>query len=439
MSGILVAKKDRVGDGRIANPCAGFKTLKHGDVVPYDTFVRTDARPSSVKGAGMGLFAVESIRQYEWIGFYPGKVTKRVNKKLASHTMGSAVEGLFIIGDPAVQTGVHMVNEAGATPHDANVWYVKLGQTGYVLYFAGRDILANEELFTCYGRNYTRRPYAISRQGCADPRCGKLPKHRVQSDPVPEWRGMLVTRRPSHVPIDFLVRAGLQDHAQPRTDRDTLRKYEQLRERLEGLETWLDACIRPIPPCPKDMDIADLEDQEEYAKAVHLLTQRCKTVREEMWRQMPPPSPDPHLVVGASWIPNGGFGLFAAADIPIGMDICSYVGQEHTFRTSQRLKDKSYLNRVSDTLFVDPRPCPGVKARYINDCINPHGHNVVFISDPEQRRVQVKATRDIVRGEELFVSYGEVYWEQRDILPTSLSNSEIAMKRSKLRARTGTK
>ena len=161
-----------------------------------------------------------------------------------------------------------------------------------------------------------------------------------------------------------------------------------------------------------------------------VLTSRCVNVRREVWSCMPPPPKDEHLVVGPSWISTGGLGLFAAVDIPKqALCVCSYTGQEHTFKCSQRLQDKSYLNRVSDELFVDPRLCPKIKARYINDCINPYGHNVQYVSDPSKRCVQVKALRDIARGEELFISYGDVYWDQQEFSPTSLSSTYIAMRK----------
>ena len=148
---------------------------------------------------------------------------------------------------------------------------------------------------------------------------------------------------------------------------------------------------------------------------------------------MPAPPLDPHLEPGPSWLGNAGLGLFTLSNIKAGTDVCSYIGQEHTFKSSQRLKDKSYLNRVTDNLFVDPLPCPLVKARFINDPINPKAWNVKFVSDPANRRIKVEAVRDIDRGEELFVSYGEVYWSQQDISPTRITNEVLDRKRKESR------
>jgi hypothetical protein len=83
-----------------------------GVTLPYVTFIPTNAQPSKIPGAGTGLFATNAIQKFTWVGLYPGKVTARVNRKLASHTMGT-VRDLYIIADPAVKTGVHMVGLSG--------------------------------------------------------------------------------------------------------------------------------------------------------------------------------------------------------------------------------------------------------------------------------------------------------------------------------------
>ena len=49
--------------------------------------------------------------------------------------------GLFIIADPAVKQGVHMVNETAAgCGFDANIWYVKLAG-GHVAGLGPRTLL----------------------------------------------------------------------------------------------------------------------------------------------------------------------------------------------------------------------------------------------------------------------------------------------------------
>mgnify|MGYP000880142240 FL=1 len=211
-------------------------------------------------------------------------------------------------------------------------------------------------------------------------------------------------------------------------------EYQSCLEHLAGLESWLDTGVQPENMMGEsDERIAQLERNEDYSEALVELQHECKIVREQLWGLMPAPPLDPHLEPGPSWLGNAGLGLFTLSNIKAGTDVCSYIGQEHTFKSSQRLKDKSYLNRVTDNLFVDPLPCPLVKARFINDPINPKAWNVKFVSDPANRRIKVEAVRDIDRGEELFVSYGEVYWSQQDISPTRITNEVLDRKRKESR------
>jgi hypothetical protein len=129
--------------------------VAEGQVVPYTTFAPTAACVSAIAGAGTGLVTLVQLPAFAWVGLYPGTVSKKINRKLESHTMGSR-DNLYIIADPQVQEGVHMVNEA-SPPAVVNVFYAKL-RNGYVLYFAGSEIAAGEELFTC------------ALQRCASPR-----------------------------------------------------------------------------------------------------------------------------------------------------------------------------------------------------------------------------------------------------------------------------
>ena len=161
-------------------------------VIPYETFPVTEERPSVMDGAGTGLFAVERLEPFTWLGFYPGKVTSKINGKRVSHTMGS-IDDLFIVADPAIKQGVHMVNEA-TTPLAANVWYVKL-ENGFVLYFIGVEVLPGDELLTCYSRNYGKRAYPVPKK-CSDPRCVSA-KHRTHSAVLDEWKAPLRDRKPA--------------------------------------------------------------------------------------------------------------------------------------------------------------------------------------------------------------------------------------------------
>ena len=71
-------------------------------------------------------------------------------------------------------------------------------------------------------------------------------------------------------------------------------------------------------------------------------------------------------------------------------------------------------------LYVDSLPCPHSLARFINDCITPTVHNVVFLKSPVEGCAWVVAIRDIQKDEEFFVNYGKWYWAM--LKPTRLSH-----------------
>lgn len=178
------------------------------DNIPYVCLVSTRLAKSSMAKAGDGLFAVEYLPPFTWVGFYPGKVTATFNRKRESHTMGTVDNAngdkQFIIADANVKEGVHMINEAGKNIV-ANVWYAKL-PSGYVLYFTGREVHPREELLTCYSRSYGKRCYPVPVQ-CSDPRCMAAEhSHRYESSLLEEWMEPLLKTKPLSLalPPDFL-------------------------------------------------------------------------------------------------------------------------------------------------------------------------------------------------------------------------------------------
>jgi hypothetical protein len=128
-----------------------------------------------------------------------------------------------------------------------------------------------------------------------------------------------------------------------------------------------------------------------------------------------------NLEVGRSVLGNFD-GLFVGPDrmFKEGEVICSYEGTLLTTKEALRLQDKSYLMRLGPQVYVDSRESMHILARFINDCINPAGHNVRFEKLPQEGRADVIATRDIYPNEELFVDYGRWYW-----LGSKLSSSSV--------------
>ena len=180
--------------------------IRVGDRISYACFTATYVAPSSLPGGGDGLFTMERLLPFTWVGFYPGDVVKHYDAKRQVHTMGCEECGAYIIADGTHKAGLHMINEAG-TDGVANVWYAKL-RCGYVLFFVGREVQAREELLTCYSRSY-KRSYPIA-SNCVDPRCAAGAEggeqHRLGSPILDEWKQPLLDRMPSSVKLPPRVR-----------------------------------------------------------------------------------------------------------------------------------------------------------------------------------------------------------------------------------------
>jgi len=207
---------------------------------------------------------------------------------------------------------------------------------------------------------------------------------------------------------------------------------------LEIIEKWKELAIRPAsseecPPTFIDLFSRDCDDLSE-------LQRRCLTVRDtlnESLLQIETTIWDRHLVPKTSGIVSAGLGLFYLPIsssssstkkqdddrrqdddrqqiiniIPKGTTICFYTGHIHTFHSAKKLQDTSYLMSVLGNILVDAKPRTDIKARYINDPLDEEAVNCVYC--PEEYRSAVVVTRDIHPGEELFVSYGDIYWSSQ--------------------------
>lgn len=123
------------------------------------------------------------------------------------------------------------------------------------------------------------------------------------------------------------------------------------------------------------------------------------------------------LIVKKSKLPGAGKGLFTDKLIKKGKSIIEYRGEiidwkEYCKRTAE---DKDgYMAFVNKKKCIDAYNTPQYKARYANDAeglIRVKGlkNNAEYqiIND----KVYIVATRDILAGEEIFVSYSKEYWE----------------------------
>lgn len=192
--------------------------------------------------------------------------------------------------------------------------------------------------------------------------------------------------------------------------------------RLETLERWCELAIRPSElTCHEDdrlllIDAIDnLKELEDRSCHVRDMMNTCLPIFKTPF--------ETNLVVAVSQIPKAGNGLFyrpsGARDsnraIPAGTILCYYYGHIHNFQSARKVNDKSYLMLVSGSLFVDPRPCLHIKARFINDPLNDDYVNCEYLPEPANFRCAVVATKEIRPNSELFVRYGDLYWSQQKI------------------------
>ena len=192
--------------------------------------------------------------------------------------------------------------------------------------------------------------------------------------------------------------------------------FDEISSRLNYLEKWREIAIRP---CSDECHDDDKEFLEKETDNLIDLSRRCLEVREDMNSVLPPHmlALDEDLVVRKSAIANAGDGLYyePAKEAVIKRErvICYYTGHRHNFLSQKYLKDRSYLLNVGEDLFVDPGPSLHIKARYINDPLNEEAVNCKYVPELSMFRCAVVVTRDIFPGEELFVSYGSIYWSQQ--------------------------
>jgi len=155
------------------------------------------------------------------------------------------------------------------------------------------------------------------------------------------------------------------------------------------------------------------------------------------------------LELGPSLIPGGGDGVFASRGFQQGDIVTEYGGEVISTKYEpkrEQLRDSAYVMSMSDRhVLLDglhvPRRAGQPAAQWINDAANPELYNVTYAetTDPwiaassrphrgvDQEvpfRIWVYALRDIEPGEELFVSYGDRYWDGQDEQPYALSAEE---------------
>ncbi len=123
------------------------------------------------------------------------------------------------------------------------------------------------------------------------------------------------------------------------------------------------------------------------------------------------------LIVKTSLLPNAGKGLFTTKPIKKGTRVIEYKGEIIDWKEYERRVERDedgYLFHITNKRCIDAFRTPQYKARYANDAaglsrIKDLKNNCKY--EVIDNRCYIMATRDIMAGEEIFVSYTKEYWD----------------------------
>lgn len=120
------------------------------------------------------------------------------------------------------------------------------------------------------------------------------------------------------------------------------------------------------------------------------------------------------LVVKRSKLPKAGKGLFSKTFIPKGSKIVEYKGKVTTWKDADHNEGNNlYIFYVNKNHVINAEKYKGL-ARYANDArgltrIKGVKNNSEYYT--ENKKVFIRAIRDIEPGSEILVAYGAEYWE----------------------------
>jgi uncharacterized protein len=122
----------------------------------------------------------------------------------------------------------------------------------------------------------------------------------------------------------------------------------------------------------------------------------------------------PYLKVKTSTLPGCGKGLFTKIFIPKGMIITEHTGKITRFSDAAGDFNNPYLFYVSRNHVIDAKEQHDALARFANDARGPK-KLVGFTNNSKyvviDKRVFIIAIKDIMPTDEIFVGYGNEYWE----------------------------
>jgi len=136
------------------------------------------------------------------------------------------------------------------------------------------------------------------------------------------------------------------------------------------------------------------------------------------------------LEIRRSLIISAGLGLFTTYDIPIGQPVQGliFIGELITAAEAST-RDGGYLLQITTHHYLDSfSPRTTNHCKYINDHkdsgLLPNVRIKAFKFGDDSRQFLFYATRDIKKGEELLMNYGEKYWKQQTELSPNYVNED---------------
>jgi uncharacterized protein len=140
------------------------------------------------------------------------------------------------------------------------------------------------------------------------------------------------------------------------------------------------------------------------------------------------------LKVKKSTLPNAGKGLFTLKDIKKGEIVCEYKGERIKWADATERNEKNkggYVFYINKNNCIDAYDYKDTFGRYANDAagvgrIKGFRNNSTY--DIVKNRVYIRATRNIPAGSEIFVSYGQSYW---NIMREEIKEKERLKKKRK--------
>lgn len=129
------------------------------------------------------------------------------------------------------------------------------------------------------------------------------------------------------------------------------------------------------------------------------------------------------LIIGDSNIPKAGRGLFTTRFLPARTTVCAYKGNRLSVEQYKK-SNSGYGILREDGMVIDATSTQSSLGRWLNDCDGDNkakgrcrDNNCEFLEKTDslgRLTVEVVTLRDIEPGEELFVDYGDAYWNDEE-------------------------